>query len=261
MRLRRFRSLLASAVLQEHTHVADTLAEVMDLEKIGPAEMDSVTRLAFAQKVQLRMQALDEKLAAAEAARQARLARRAGGGGHAGCERGRDALEAMAEDGGGGGDEEVVFDLGEAAELAAELHKLHAEMEEQRDFLRRFDEVEAKYAQADGPQNVPIPGGHVTPPMFPHERENPFVLDLKGSSTTPAFISASAKQAQDEREGGRDREGEREGGRDREGGREGGRESSEAVLPVVSTATPATSATPPAIAAWQHKATQFSWKK
>ena len=240
--------------------MADTLAEVMDLEKIGPAEMDSVTRLAFAQKVQVRMQALEEKIAAAEAARQARQARRAGGGGHAGCERRRDALEAMAEDG-GGGDKEVVFDLGEAAELAAELHKLHAEMEEQRDFLRRFDEVEAKYAQAEGPQNVPIPGGHVTPPMFPHERENPFVLDLKGSSTTPAFISAFAKQAQDERENGRDREGGREGGRDREGGRAGGKESSEAVLPVVSTATPATSAAPAAIAAWQHEATQFSWKK
>jgi hypothetical protein len=165
--------------VQGHEELADLLAEAMDLVKIGPAEMDSVARRSFAEKVKLRLQALEERIAATAAARDAH-ARRAGGQEGGTGSAGGD-LEEM---GGGGRGRGGGVDMREAEELVEELERLKQDAERQHEYLRQIDAVEEHYDTAPAPELVPVPGGFVLPPTFPQDRETPFVIDTKAGIET-----------------------------------------------------------------------------
>lgn len=157
--------------------MADILADAMDLVKIGPAEMDSVARLAFSQKVKLRIQTLEEKLVAAQAARRSGLAGEAMEGveGEEGTETDAHGRTRMPR--------EAAVDETDATQVTKELQLLYAEIVRQQATLREVEDLETKYAEAEGPKLISLPGGYVQPPMFPHDRQNPFLLDLKPQTT------------------------------------------------------------------------------
>ena len=70
-----------------------------------------------------------------------------------------------------------------ASEQVAELHE---DIQRQRVFLEKVDEVEAKFESAPAPALLPVPGGYVKPPLFETERETPFLIE----SNSPAHKNA-----------------------------------------------------------------------
>ena len=163
---------VCACVCQEHELVADTLAEAMGLVKIGPADMDSITRNAFADRTKVRLKQLEENLAAigasSRASRKAREAKAGGGG--------ADLLEDSQDMHAAEGDTVMLEENPE--ELARELLAMQQELVRQQEFLQEVDDVERNYAETPAPVKKEVPGGYVLPPPFPDRREIPFDIKL-----------------------------------------------------------------------------------
>ena len=67
-----------------------------------------------------------------------------------------------------------------------QVAELHEDIQRQRVFLEKVDEVEAKFESAPAPALLPVPGGYVKPPLFETERETPFLIE----SNSPAHKNA-----------------------------------------------------------------------
>ena len=163
-------TLFACHWFQGHEQVAEALAASMGLVKIGPAQMDSVTRRAFAEKVESRLQVLQRQIAELEAAARAP------------AEGGRQQLDHV----GPIPAPPLEVNMADAQRIAEELQRLHAEMVQQQDYQRQVVEAEAKFANAVAPETVELPGGYALPPLFPADREKPLVgLDVPHVSAKP----------------------------------------------------------------------------
>lgn len=134
----------------------------MGLVKIGPARMDSVSRRAFAAKVESRLQVLERQIVELQAARRAPEE-----GGAVQLDEAGEMRVPPAE-----------WCMDDTVRIAEELQRLQKEMAGQLAYQKQIDEAEARFENAISPEVVELPGGSVLPPLFPEDLQTPFVLDL-----------------------------------------------------------------------------------
>ena len=142
--------------------MAEALAASMGLVKIGPAQMDSVTRRAFAGQVESRLQALQRQIAELESAPSAPEEARRVQLDHAGY------IPAPP----------LGVNMEDTQRIAQELLRLREEMVLQQDYQQQVAAAEAKFESAVAPEKVELPGGFVIPPLVSADREKALVLDI-----------------------------------------------------------------------------------
>ena len=159
--------------------MAEALAASMGLVKIGPAQMDSVTRRAFAEKVESRLQELERQIAQLESARNAH-------------EEGR---RVQLDHAGHIAAHPLGVDMEDTQRIAQELQRLQEEMALQQDYQQQVAEAEAKFESAVAPDRVELSGGFVLPPLFSADREKALVLVLPANAKPKTNTKPKPDQA------------------------------------------------------------------